>query len=195
MLGASGGGLLVPAPDGRHLAFLRGDPQAALEWSDQSREVAQHLKDPDLQASLLCTRGHAHAALGQADAAAACYRESVTIYHEIGRPTMPPEPIAGLARLALARDSIVEAMHLAADIVAHFDAGRTVDGTEDPMWIYLTCHQVLAAAASPRAAEFLNRAHELLMQRAEPLAPAERETFLGNVPSHREIVAAWAAAR
>ena len=176
-----------------HIAFLRGDAAAALGWSDLAGEVAQDLNDPDLRASLLCTRGHAHAALGQADEAAAGYRESVSIYHEIGRPTMPPEPIAGLARLALARESIVEATHLIADIVAHFDAGGTVDGTEDPLWIYLTCHQVLAAAASPRAAEFLARAHELLMRRAEPLEPAERATFLGNVPSHRAILAAWAA--
>jgi hypothetical protein len=86
-------------------------------------------------------------------------------------------------------------MHLIADVVAHFDSGGTVDGTEDPLWIYLTCHQVLAASASPRAGELLARGHELLMQRAAPLEPAERATFLGNVPSHRAIVAAFAAAR
>ncbi|MDO9353873.1 MAG: tetratricopeptide repeat protein, partial [Solirubrobacteraceae bacterium] len=178
-----------------HITFLRGDAAAAIELSNEARTAAQQLKDPDLQASLLSTRGHAHAALGQLDEAATCYRESVAIYHEIGRPTMPPEPISGLARLALARDSVVEAMHLIADVVAHFDAGGTVDGTEDPLWIYLTCHQVLAAGGAPRAGEFLQRGHELLMQRAEPLAAAERETFLGNVPSHRAIVAAWAARR
>jgi tetratricopeptide (TPR) repeat protein len=176
-----------------HVAFLRGDAAAALGWSDQARDLAQGLNDPDLSASLLCTRGHVHAALGQRDAATACYRESVSIYHEIGRPTMPPEPIAGLARLALAREAVVEAMHLVADIVVHFDAGGTVDGTEDPLWIYLTCHEVMRATASPRADEFLARAHALLMQRAEPLEPAERGTFLGNVPSHQAIVAAWAA--
>ena len=178
-----------------HITFLRGDAAAAIELSDQAREAAQQLKDPDLQATLLSTRGHAYAALNRGDEAAACYRESVLIYHEIGRTTMPPEPIAGLARLALARDSVAEAMHLIADVVAHFDAGGTVDGTEDPLWIYLTCHQVLAAAGSSRAAEFLARAHEMLMQRAEPLAPAERATFLGNVPSHRAVVAAWTATR
>ena len=178
-----------------HIMYLRGDAAAAMGLSDEAQDAAKQLKDPDLRASLLSTRGHAHAALGQIDEAAACYRESVSIYHEIGRTTMPPEPIAGLARLALARDSVVEAMHLIADVIAHFDAGGSVDGTEDPLWIYLTCHQTLAAADAPRANEFLTRAHEMLMQRAEPLAPAERETFLGNVPSHRAIVAAWAATR
>lgn len=178
-----------------HVTFLRGDALGALSWSDQARELSRDLKDPDLQASLLSTRGHAHAALGQVQEAHACYKESVSIYHQIGRATMPPEPIAGLARLALARDSVVEAMHLIADVVQHFDKGGTVEGTEDPLWIYLTCHQVLAAAASPRAVDFLRQAHELLMNRAAPLAAAERDSFLNQVPSHRAVMQAWAAAR
>ena len=64
---------------------------------------------------------------------------------------MPPEPIAGLARIALARGDVEGAMATIAEVVAHFDAGGSVDGTEDPIWIYLTCHEVLAAAGSPRA--------------------------------------------
>ena len=177
-----------------NVAFMRGDAQGSIDWSNQAADIAQHLKDRDLQAALMCTRGHALAALRQFDAAAACYRESVAIYHALGRSTMPPEPIAGLARLALARGAVVEAMHVVADIVAHFDAGGSVDGTEDPLWILLTCHEVLAAAAWPRAGEFLARAHALLMQRAEPLGDTERASFLGNVPSHRAIVAAWSQA-
>ncbi len=61
------------------------------------------------------------------------------------------------------------------------------------MWIYLTCQQVLAAARSPRASEFLERAHAILVERARALADGERASFLLNVPSHRAIVAAWAA--
>ncbi len=177
-----------------HVALLQGGAAESIRWSDEARELASELDDPDLRASLLSTRGHAHAALGQPDDAAACYRESVAIYRQIGRPTMPPEPIAGLARLALARGEVAEAVRLMEEVVAHFDAGGTVDGTEDPLWIHLTCHQVSRAAGSTRADEFLATAHGLLMQRAEPLEPAERATFLGLVPSHRAIVDAWAAA-
>jgi hypothetical protein len=107
---------------------------------------------------------------------------------------MPPEPIAGLARIALARGDLEGAMTTIGEVVAHFDAGGSVDGTEDPIWIYLTCHQVLAAAGSPRAAEFLDRAHALLSERAEPLGDAERASFLANVPTNRAVAAAWAAA-
>ena len=147
----------------------------------------------------MCTLWFGTAATGPAGGcrqcrAADCYRESLALVGEIGRATMPPEPIAGLARLALTRAAIAKAAELIAEVIAHFDAGGTIDGTEEPLWIVLTCHQVLAASASPRASEFLARAHDLLMRRAEPLAPAERASFLEQVPSHRAIAEAWAAA-
>ena len=104
---------------------------------------------------------------------------------------MVPEPLAGLARIALARGDVAGASATVAEVLARLDAGGSVDGTEDPLWIYLTCHEVLAAAGAPRAADLLRQAHALVMARAAPLGDAERATFLGNVPSHRAIVDAW----
>jgi predicted ATPase/class 3 adenylate cyclase len=174
-------------------ALRRGDSAGSIDWATQAMKLAADLEDRDLQATLRCVRAHAHAALGDWDEAAACYRASLAIFREIGRATMPPEPIAGLARIDLARGDVAAAMATIAEVVAHFDAGGSVDGTEDPIWIYLTCHEVLAAAASPRAGEFLDRAHGLLSERAAPLGEAERITFLVNVPSHRAVVAARAS--
>jgi len=174
--------------------FRRGDAQGSFESSTAALRLADELKDRDLQATLGCIRANAHAALGQWDEATACYQASLALFRELGRATMPPEPIAGLARIALARGDLEGAMTTIGEVVAHFDAGGSVDGTEDPIWIYLTCHQVLAAAGSPRAAEFLDRAHALLSERAEPLGDAERASFLANVPTNRAVAAAWAAA-
>ncbi len=158
-------------------AFRRGDAAGSIESSTTAMRLGEELKDRDLQAILRCVRAHAHAALGQWDEAAACYQASLALFRELGRATMPPEPIAGLARIALARGDVEGAMATIAEVVAHFDAGGSVDGTEDPIWIYLTCHEVLAAAGSPRAAEFLDRAHALLSERAAPLGDAERATL------------------
>jgi len=175
------------------VAFLRGDAAGAIGWATEAMHLAEDLKDRDLQAILRCVRAHAHGARGEWEDAAACYRASLALFREIGRPTMVPEPIAGLARIALARGDIDSAVATIAEVLAHFDAGGSVDGAEDPMWIHLTCYQVLAAAKSPRASEFLERAHALLVERARLLADGERASFLANVPSHRAIVAAWAA--
>jgi len=175
-------------------AFRRGDAAGSIDWATQAMKLADELQDRDLQAILRCIRAHAHAALADWDDAAACYRASLALFRELGRATMPPEPIAGLARIALARGDIDGAMKTIGEVIAHFDAGGSVDGTEDPIWIYLTCHQVLAAAGSPRAAEFLDRAHALLSERAASLGDAERASFLANVPTNRAVAAAWAAA-
>ena len=158
-------------------------------------QLAEELKDRDLQAILHSVRAHAHVALGELDEAAACYQASLALFREIGRTTMPPEPIAGLARIALASGNVEGAMTTVAEIVAHFDGGGSIDGTEDPLWIYLTCHDVLAAAGSPRAGEFLTRAHGLLSERAALLGDEERASFLAKVPTNRAVVAAWTAAR
>ena len=175
------------------VAQARGDLAESLAWAGQAMPLARQVKDRDLEASILCTQGHALAANGQADKANTAYLESLAIFREIGRPSLQPEPLAGLARVVLAGGAAATAQACVAEIVAHFDAGGNVDGSEDPMRIYLTCHQVLAAAGSPRAAEFLAGAHILLMEHAESLAGAERESFLGSVPTHRAIVAAWEA--
>lgn len=176
-----------------HVAFLRGDAAGAARWASEATQLGEELEDRDLQAILRCVREHAHVALGEWSEAEACYRASLALFREIGRPTMVAEPLAGLARTALTRGDDAGAMAAIAEVLAHFDAGGSIDGTEDPMWIYVTCHQVLAAARSPRAAEFLERAHTLLVERARPLDDAERASFLANVPSHRAVVAAWAA--
>ena len=175
--------------------FRRGDAAGSIAWATQAMQLAEDLKDRDLQAILRCVRAHAHAALGEWDEASACYGASLALFREIGRTTMPPEPIAGLARVALARGDVEGAMATIAEVVAHFDGGGSVDGTEDPLWIYLTCHEVLAAAGSPRAAEFLDRAHDLLSERSAPLGDAERASFLANVPTNRAVVAASTASR
>jgi len=175
-------------------ALRRGDPAGSIESSTSAMRLGEELKDRDLQAVLRCVRGHAHAALGQWDEATECYQASLALFRELGRATMPPEPIAGLARIALARGDVDGAVTTIGEVIAHFDAGGSVDGTEDPIWIYLTCHQVLTATGSPRAVEFLQRAHALLSERAAPLGEAERASFLADVPTNRAVAAAWAAA-
>lgn len=173
--------------------FLRGDVAEALAVADQVLSSARQLFDRDLEASVLCVQGHALAAIGRGGEAAAAYGASLTIFREIGRPMMQPEPLAGLARLALAAGRAGDALAHVQDIVAHFDAGGTVDGTEDPMWIHHTCYTVLAAAGSARAPEFIRQAHAQLMQRATALTETTRESFLTLVPSHKAVVLAWAA--
>ncbi|MGZ8260431.1 MAG: ATP-binding protein, partial [Caldimonas sp.] len=132
-----------------HVTLQRGDAEESLAWARQSSEVVDQLGDRDLQGALANVCGHALAALGRFDEAEERYRASVALFREIGRSTMPNEPLAGLARVALARGDVAAALAAVDEIVAHLAGGGSVDGTEDPLWIYLTCHQVLNAAGRP----------------------------------------------
>ena len=72
-------------------------------------------------------------------------------------------------------------------------AGGTLDGSEFPRLIELTCHQTLARTGDPRAAEWLARAHTALMAQVDATTdPAPRAGFHAQHPHHREIGAAWA---
>ena len=78
--------------------------------------------------------------------------------------------------------------------------GRCVERS-GPKRLELTCHRVLAQARAddPRAAAWLQRAHTALMAEADAITrsnpdPALRHGLLNNIPHHRDIVAAWAAA-
>src|SRR6185312_14282815 len=78
-----------------HVTLQRGDAAESLAWAGQSSELADRLGDRDLQAALANVGGHALAALGRLDEAEERYRASAALFREIGRTTMPYEPLAG----------------------------------------------------------------------------------------------------
>lgn len=100
-----------------------GDSMAALDYIAQARVVAREILDRNREAVLMVAQGDAQSALGQLVDAAVSYREAVAIYREVGRSSPPPEPLAGLARVALALGNIDEALIHADDVEALIDAG------------------------------------------------------------------------
>jgi hypothetical protein len=68
----------------------------------------------------------------------------------------------------------------------------TLDGTEEPLRIYLTCCRVLQASQDPRADEILVTAYTLLQNWAAEIDDeALRRSFLENVGTHQEIIRLW----
>jgi hypothetical protein len=101
------------------------------------------------------------------------------------------EPLAGLARACLGQGEVAQAQVHVEEILEHLDLeGNTLDGTDEPFRVYLTCYRVLCANGDPRAEDILDTAHRLLQERASKIDDEElRHSFLENVPYHREIVA------
>ncbi len=101
------------------------------------------------------------------------------------------EPLAGLARVALAQGVLAQAQAHVEQILTHLEAGN-LDGTLEPDRVYLTCYQVLRATEDRRAQELLNRAYHELQDRAAKIDDESlRCSFLENVADRREIRAEW----
>jgi hypothetical protein len=101
------------------------------------------------------------------------------------------ETLAGLARGRLLQGEATQALADLDEVLAHVAAGGDFEGTEEPLWIYLICHDVLQANGDPRAEPMLQEAYRRLMKQAARFDDdAGRRMFLANIPHHREIVKA-----
>jgi len=173
-----------------------GEHETAREYSQQALQIAQGIGERRAQGAMWMKLGHALAGLGQLDEAANAYGKSVTLRREMGAHNMAMEPLAGLARVALAQGGLTQARAYVEEILSHLEAGTPsagsghgLDGTIDPFQIYLTCYRVLKASQDPRGGQLLTAAADLLQERAARITDeAMRRSFLENVASHREIV-------
>jgi hypothetical protein len=124
--------------------------------------------------------------------AADAYRQAMILRREFGQSHMAMEPLAGLARVSLAQNDLAQAQTHVEEILGFLE-DNTLDGTEEPFRVYLTCYRVLHANQDARAQVLLTSAHSLLQEQAAKIEDeALRRSFLENVAAHREIVREFA---
>jgi tetratricopeptide (TPR) repeat protein len=170
------------------LCHQLGEDDAALEHSQLALDIAQQLGDRSTQAYSLTYLGHALAGLDRLAEAADAYRQAMILRHEFGQPHMAIEPLAGLARVSLAQNDLALAQTHVEEIL-DFLEDNTLDGTEEPFRVYLTCCRVLQANQDPRAQVLVITAHNLLQDQAARIEDQSlRRSFLENVAAHRELV-------
>ena len=177
------------------LALWQGDDAGALALACASRDMALAVEARDTQAEALVHLGGAELALARHAAAKHAFEQAHALALAVKRACQH-DATAGLARVALAQGDVDAALLPVHALLAHAANVGSFDGVINPRLLEFTCHQVLAAAGDPRAAEWLQRAHDNLQAMAERISDAAlRQGFLTNIPYHREIVAAWAAQR
>ncbi len=172
------------------LAHHLGDDEMARERCLQALRIAREIGNRRVEGYVLTRLGHALAGLGRLAEAAEIYRQALTLQRELGQANLAMEPLAGLARVALAQGDVAQAQAHVAEVLAHLEA-HTVDGADEPLRVYLTCYRVLSAAGDPRAHEVLATAYHLLQERADRIGDEGlHRAFLENVAAHRQIVEA-----
>ncbi len=172
-----------------------GDDAGALACGQQALAIAQELDTAPVQAYALTAMAHAQVGLEKFEAATEAYRQALAIRREMGQQSLAMEIIAGLARVALMRDDLVQAQAHVDDILCYLDEGAlksVLDGALAPFLVHLTCYRVLNANQHPRAKEILETAYQRLQARAAKIShPELRHSFLHEVPFHAQLVQAW----
>lgn len=175
------------------LALWQGDDALALAYAQSALDIASAVHDRYIEARALARIGNAELALDRHAAAATAFGRA----HDVAvamDDVFRYDAAAGLARVALAQGDVAEALRAVEGLLAHVGGGGTLAGTDSPGLIRVTCYQVLCRAGDPRAADQLSTAHAELLASAAAIAnDTLRQSFLHNIPEHREIVAAWAA--
>ena len=173
----------------------RGDEQAALAYLQQGLRMIQELGDRHFQGYAWNRLGLVQMGLGQPVEAAAAYHQALNLRRALGQHHLALESLAGLAQVSETQGDLWQALTHVEEILGHLET-HSLNGTDEPFRVYLTCYRVLQANADPRAREVLRTAYSLLQERAAKITDeALRRSFLENVAVHRAIVAAYRAAQ
>jgi len=177
------------------LSHLVGDNETAQEYCRQALEIAQDIGGRDVEGYALTGLGHALMELEQIEEASDAYRRAVEVRRDINQFHLAMESLAGLARVHFAQGALAEAQTQVEEILTYLEE-HTLDGTEEPARVYLTCYQILLANQDPRAGAILNTVHHLLQKRASRINDeAMSHSFLENVAAHQQVLAELAEQR
>jgi predicted ATPase/class 3 adenylate cyclase len=164
----------------------------ASTYARQALDLASELKDRSLEAWALTFLGHAQLGLREFQEASVAYQQAIEVRGILDQPTLQMEPLAGQAQVELERGQLEEAQTYVEKILTHIDNGGSLEGTEEPLRIYLTMYQTLSANHDPRARKILEAAYSLLKEQVQRIQEERyKETFVRNVSWRREIQERW----
>jgi tetratricopeptide (TPR) repeat protein len=175
------------------LVYTRlGDFKYAQEVLEDSISVLLETGDSFGQAA-----GYAYLALalessGDLDNAARYFSQSQQLYASIGSAGCEIDALAGLARCNLALEDLTEAKRNVTEIWNYLDEQGPLC-LEFPIMTYLSCvYSFDATGDSSAALAAIQAGYDDLLQRAGKISDLIwRESFLNNIPEHREIKRLW----
>jgi len=169
------------------LRHQRGDDTAARTHAEQALRLAEQAGDLRSKGHALTHLGHALLGLRRAAEAEQAYTKALALRRELGEAHRAVETLAGLARSALAQDELRHATDCVEEILTYLKTA-SLDGTDEPIRILLTCHKVLEAQGDGRGTQVLAAAKELFENHAAHIQDPElRRSYAKNIPSHVEL--------
>lgn len=174
------------------IASKRKNYGLAHDYSLQALEIAKNYGRRSIKAHELTALAHALLGLGRFAEAAAAYLEALEIRRDLKQSNGAVECLGGLVSVELAQGNLQQAM-VHTDECLQGLSGRMVGSDVDLFPVYLACYQVLNAVQDERTLDVLQTAYRLLQESAAKIIEEDlRHSFLENVPSHHEILLAYA---
>ena len=173
------------------LANQEGKNDEALFLCQEALQLSLELGDPMLAGYAWMGVGRSLEDLGRPVEAANAFDQALKTRQGVGPCGLAAEARAGLARVALTGEAMTQAQEHVEHILSCVESGagppnERLDGTEEPVRIYLTCYKVLDLLQDERAPKVLDSAYAILQARAEKITDLTmRRSFLENVATHR----------
>jgi tetratricopeptide (TPR) repeat protein len=188
-----------------------GDDPAAEETGKTAFLMVKEVNHPRYLGRAQTQLARAQAGLNQLTEAIENYHQARDLFSELGQDNLYMEVLAGLALAYLANGDQADALSCVEQIMQHFEAHEAaqmqaresdlratsesasdavpgLEGTSDPLWIYLSCYRVFKANQDERQHRILSAAYNLIEGQAKKIEDADlRYSFLNNVKVNLEI--------
>ena len=164
----------------------------ALGYTIQALKLARKLGDRSAEAWALTHLGYANLGLGNFGNASSRFQAALDIRYSFNQQSLAMEPLAGLARAELNKGNLEAALSHVENILSHLAEGGNLEGTEEPLRIYLIVYLALVKNHDSRADKVLKDAYSSLREQVRKIKEqTHQDMFVQNVPWRREIEELW----
>lgn len=171
---------------------LQGETEAALRYIKDAHEIARRTGERTGEAWSLFYLGYILLARRDYQQARKAFEDSIRIRQELNLPVLVFEAMAGKIEVALQTNDIGTAQQETEKILAFLENGGSLQGTEEPLRIYLACYHTLERTQDARCRAVLREAINLLSAQVSKIGHEEmRRQFIENIPWRREIYHIW----
>ncbi|HLF90663.1 MAG TPA: tetratricopeptide repeat protein, partial [Anaerolineales bacterium] len=176
---------------GEAFYYLKMYPEALASYR-QALFIGREIGDRDGEALTLQHIGNVLRDTGNLVQAEQHYQQALALHRELGQFQYKAEELAGLADVAFVRENVPQALKYVREIMLILSRNPSLEGSEEPLRVYLTCYHVLNAAGDLQANQILQNAYQLLTSRKERILDTEmRRKFIENNPWHMEVLTLW----
>ncbi len=170
------------------------DYSPALEYANQGLSITKEIGDPNGEAWSLTSLGNIYFESGDLIDASEAFQAAFHIRQSLDQPNLANELQAGQARIALVDGDLQQALTFVNPILSYLDQGGSLEGTEEPIRIYLTCFEVLQQSEDTRAEGILETAYTQLQVRGAGIKDETmRQNYFENIPYNLQLISAWRA--